>query len=544
MKARYCRTNHPLYFNLNIMFVKKIILSLIFVMVHCYGKSNSIEVILNSKTKTVTRIDLKKEANKLFLKTNFASASIVNPEDLKKIRNNVLLKIELVYTAYRQSESFKQRELNRQRLHSLKKIYPKIFQNDLIEWDIVAQTACVSAEEGRDMFHGFIITFRPTLTKEDTEKEMSFLKEALGLKGVPILVEKGKESYSEEVEVKSIEEIPTYDGGDVSMQAYISRSLKYPVEAIVKGIQGTVFVTFVVTETGSVTEIKLLKGIGGGCDEVAMNLVANMPKWKPGKQKGVPVNSRFNLPVRFTLDGESRSDIMLYDPKTTIETGASAVFSFPNYFVSDSAVIKTLNRNRKWKNMLVICDFTGSMSPYTSQLLVWHKLNLQTKSSGIKYFTFFNDGDSKSTGAKIIGATGGIYSLESANFDEVAKLALTTMSKGNGGDTPENNIEAVLKGIEDCPDCEEIIMIGDNFATPRDLSLLSEVKKPIRLILCGTFAGINTAYLDMVRSNKGSLHTMEEDIINLMGLNEGSEIAIGGKLYKIEKGQFVSIIKI
>lgn len=118
------------------------------------------------------------------------------------------------------------------------------------------------------------------------------------------------------------------------------------------------------------------------------------------------------------------------------------------------------------------------------------------------------------------------------------------MSSSNGGDTPENNIEAVLKGIENCPDCEEIIMIGDNFATPRDLSLLSDVGKPIRLILCGTSVGINTVYLDMVRKNKGSLHTIEEDIVNLMDLNEGSEITIGGKLYKIEKRQFVPIIKI
>ena len=67
------------------------------------------------------------------------------------------------------------------------------------------------------------------------------------------------------------------------------------------GINGRVFVTFVVETDGRVTDIKVLRGIGGGCDEEAVRVVKNMPKWDPGKQRGKPVRVQFNLPIKFTL---------------------------------------------------------------------------------------------------------------------------------------------------------------------------------------------------------------------------------------------------
>jgi protein TonB len=67
------------------------------------------------------------------------------------------------------------------------------------------------------------------------------------------------------------------------------------------GIQGRVFVTFVVERDGSVTDVRVLRGIGGGCDEEAIRVVQNMPKWSPGKQRGKSVRVQYNLPVKFTL---------------------------------------------------------------------------------------------------------------------------------------------------------------------------------------------------------------------------------------------------
>jgi protein TonB len=67
------------------------------------------------------------------------------------------------------------------------------------------------------------------------------------------------------------------------------------------GISGVVYVTFVVDKDGKIKDVKVLRGIGGGCDEEAVRVVKNMPSWKPGKQRGKSVTVQYNLPIRFTL---------------------------------------------------------------------------------------------------------------------------------------------------------------------------------------------------------------------------------------------------
>jgi periplasmic protein TonB len=98
-----------------------------------------------------------------------------------------------------------------------------------------------------------------------------------------------------------VEEMPAFPGGEADLYKFISSSIKYPEEAKELGIQGRVFVNFVVETDGSITDVKLIRGIGGGCDEEAIRVVRAMPKWVPGKQRGVPVRVYFNLPIKFTL---------------------------------------------------------------------------------------------------------------------------------------------------------------------------------------------------------------------------------------------------
>jgi len=98
-----------------------------------------------------------------------------------------------------------------------------------------------------------------------------------------------------------VELMPAFDGGEEAMYKWLGDNIKYPQVAKETGITGTVIVTFVVEKDGSITNVVLLKGIGGGCDEEALRVVRNMPKWKVGKQNGVPVRVQFNLPIRFTL---------------------------------------------------------------------------------------------------------------------------------------------------------------------------------------------------------------------------------------------------
>jgi protein TonB len=98
-----------------------------------------------------------------------------------------------------------------------------------------------------------------------------------------------------------VEEQPGYPGGEEARISFLQQNIRYPEEAKELGIQGRVFVTFVVEVDGSITDVRVLRGIGGGCDEEAIRVVRAMPKWVPGKQRGVPVRVQFNLPIKFTL---------------------------------------------------------------------------------------------------------------------------------------------------------------------------------------------------------------------------------------------------
>lgn len=92
---------------------------------------------------------------------------------------------------------------------------------------------------------------------------------------------------------------PEFLGGVDSLVAYINQHQTYPAEAARAGISGRVFVSFVVSKTGDVTNVTVLKGLGYGCDEEAARLVREMPRWIPGKQNDEYVNVKFNIPILF-----------------------------------------------------------------------------------------------------------------------------------------------------------------------------------------------------------------------------------------------------
>ena len=98
-----------------------------------------------------------------------------------------------------------------------------------------------------------------------------------------------------------VEEMPAFPGGEQKLMEYVGKNIKYPQIARETGIQGRVFIGLVVEPDGSVSNVKLLRGIGGGCDEEAMRVVKSMPKWKPGKQRGKAVRVSYQIPVFFKL---------------------------------------------------------------------------------------------------------------------------------------------------------------------------------------------------------------------------------------------------
>lgn len=98
-----------------------------------------------------------------------------------------------------------------------------------------------------------------------------------------------------------VEQMPEFPGGEAARVKFLRENIIYPPMARESGITGTVFVTFVVSRDGSLSNFKILRGIGGGCDEEAIRVLKMMPSWIPGKQGGKTVPVQFNLPIRFTL---------------------------------------------------------------------------------------------------------------------------------------------------------------------------------------------------------------------------------------------------
>ncbi|MDO4770720.1 energy transducer TonB [Porphyromonas sp.] len=98
-----------------------------------------------------------------------------------------------------------------------------------------------------------------------------------------------------------LEEMPEFPGGEVEMMKFLQKNVVYPTIAQENGIQGRVSVGFVVEKDGSVSDVKVLRGVDPSLDKEAVRVVKSMPKWKPGMQTGKPVRCRFTIPVNFRL---------------------------------------------------------------------------------------------------------------------------------------------------------------------------------------------------------------------------------------------------
>ncbi|UOQ73785.1 energy transducer TonB [Hymenobacter cellulosilyticus] len=98
-----------------------------------------------------------------------------------------------------------------------------------------------------------------------------------------------------------VEQMPTPPGGMEGLLSYLGKTIKYPALALRNQVEGKVFISFVVGPTGGITDVKVTKGIGAGCDEEAVRVIKAMPAWTPGKQNGRPVSVSYTVPVTFAI---------------------------------------------------------------------------------------------------------------------------------------------------------------------------------------------------------------------------------------------------
>ena len=99
-----------------------------------------------------------------------------------------------------------------------------------------------------------------------------------------------------------VENMPEFPGGDLGLMKYIQKNVKYPAIAKEYNITGKVYVSFIVDKKGSVTNVKIVRGVDKNLDAEAIRVVKSLPKYKPGKQRGKSVRVMFTIPINFTLN--------------------------------------------------------------------------------------------------------------------------------------------------------------------------------------------------------------------------------------------------
>lgn len=413
-----------------------------FLIIFCWAQFCSAQNyydLVNSTPVFVDEVDISQlRDNQLYIAMPFAKKIVLNPDQKKQLSERAIIKLELVYTQFRTSKSFNQKELNKRRLRELNTLVPSIFENRFWGFQLTSQTKANSREVGNKMFHGFIVTFRPNSTKATLNLESNYLASL-----VKALIKND-----------SIE-------NDTLPQAY-------------------------------------------------------------------------NIKTRYDKNHGYIHDTVWYTD--TIKPPNPPDFFYNQSLYNDSTVLNSFSRNSSnWKNFIVVTDVTGSMSPYSAQVFVW----LKAKNKLAQSFVFFNDGDEKPSLKKFPLETKGVYLTKNSSLEIVMNTASRCMKNGSGGgENLENDIEAIIEGLKQYPDANEIILVADNMEGMRDYKYLNKIKIPVHVILCGAENRINIQYLDLARQTKGSVHTKSSDIINLQNIKEKTRFFIEEKEYLFENGKF------
>ncbi len=168
-----------------------------------------------------------------------------------------------------------------------------------------------------------------------------------------------------------VEKAPEFIEGQASLFKYLQNSITYPKLARMQRIEGTVYVSFTVLQNGQIARVRILRGIGGGCNEVAMNIVKQMPRWKPGLTQGMPVPVTYTLPVKFTLNDNSLrpSDSLIsfngYSLKDSIEN--EEIQKYDEIQNAQNYIMRT--QNLGWIN----CDrFLNLQNTQKTDFVVWN----------------------------------------------------------------------------------------------------------------------------------------------------------------------------
>ncbi|WBA40811.1 hypothetical protein [Hymenobacter canadensis] len=485
------------------------------------------------------------------------------------LQSRHIVRIDLVYTAFKLNPTFNQRQLNLSRIRNLAAAVPGLLQDESVTWTLVEQTGCKSPIECQPFFHGFVVYVARHATAATSRADLDSLTRKLRL------LEKKRPKASKKTQGKKVAcNLPAGRFTNRQMARSLRRLYKCPQrEAQVVKFQLTM------AADGTIRTVQVLPTARPVCTaelEEAIRQSVAFASGFPINRKMFPFTAKgvIRLPLGpFQLLGEADmgfTNFALPDSAARLyrvllkkknkqhkndycearitkkgellaaaDTAATEEIPLP---ADANVVSRVMQRHPEWSKELVVTDATGSMFPYTFDLLAWLQLSALEDE---KTFVFFNDGNDQPDKDKRTGKTGGLYHVKSASYEAIKAKLIETMKAGGGGDAPENDAEALLyaQQLAAAPDSAELILIADNYTFPRDTKLLKNTTAHVRIILCGVRDYINPKYLALARKHGFSLHTIEGDIENLSKLLEGETITIQGQQYQVTKDGFKLVQK-
>ncbi len=179
-----------------------------------------------------------------------------------------------------------------------------------------------------------------------------------------------------------VEETATPKGGMPAFYEYVKANLTYPSEARQKGIEGRVFIEFVVNTDGSISDVRSIKGVGGGCDEEAVRIMSQAAPWNPGKQRGIPVKQRMVIPIIYSLDGAARPAGKLEELKQSMRADGKLIQEGGKYFMVGK-VTDQKDQPIYGMNIVLAGSTQGTVTNQNGE----YKLEV-TKNSGMLVFSF------------------------------------------------------------------------------------------------------------------------------------------------------------
>lgn len=397
-------------------------------------------------------------------------SSVPAPEDFLE---GEIIAIDYYYTKFKTDTNFSQVSLDSARFANLEMMYPSVFAMlDKVPVRFLEQTQAQNKKTALFYYHGFVVHYRtPYISKEERLQEIVDMEK---------MFKRGfQNDFAPQFgETRVIS--GTRPGDILSVWGY-NLSLGTPdtiIRSHAKFVKQTVAIN---SRDEFVTCYQ--EGHQVASDTILVKMYRVPKKYYPGSTPPPFTNGMYGL-VDVDYEG-SKLDAMAFRRPRFYNEVTSDLYSTLSEFKSDSIVL--------------VIDVTGSMTKSIAQVLRWAtQENMKSKIKGV---VFFNDGDQKSSSSKEIGATGGIYSIK--KLKGLQKTLIEAMRNGNGGDVPENDLEAILhaRGLFGTAN---YILVADNLSIPRDFGLINKVKFPVNILICNGVEAIEE-YVDLAEGTRGRI---------------------------------------